>query len=717
MRNGLGVKAWDNWYLQTPDGRYLAQSSEHDNQGSPFVTVVSERAAAIAFELVDLGEHEVDSYLVRLRDPESGRVIRLAPSGMLVLDDIADDWTVFTTRQIQPAQLRLSSSVVAKSDPDNIYLVEASRRFMVGTKPPTPMQMLGEPAEGNRLWSRRLAGAAVGGPAAFGEHQVVAGNPPLVCAQSLTGQVEWTFQGRQATSPAAVSLVQRTAVVASDEEIYAVSLDTGAGRWWSVVSGMVSAAPVLFEDTAYIVTNAGVLHALSLRDGAERWCYPRAEEARTPTSTSTSVALGEQTLYFGSGDGTVRAVNLNTGREIWGKDLGSAVHATPLLVDRTIVVVCTEAGVVMAMDAAIGAQCWVVDLGSAVRARPVVRDGVVLVGTTSGRVHSIDLATGAEAGSPVSVEGAVEHDLVLADGVAYVTAGHKLYALSAGETSDVTFPAQRRPAGPPRVFSGTVCTATTDGTQIAFTAGLRDGGPYTDLACYLRACMLADAVVDPAHRSAVPANWQLIATRQPVEGTKLYGTAAIFHLRRPSDDRPVLVIAFGVDQRRNLTAYGPAAATLARVPKEVGGLGSGMVNAQALADYQAIWKKIEFYTQFFKTATIVVTGQGWAGPLATLCALQLATRPTGPQPSCVTFGAPAPGDAEFATRCESRVPSLVRMVVPGDTVVDSMAARSTPGEPSRWEHAGIEVTMGDGHRDPVAFGSTAWYAQTLAGSI
>jgi len=121
---------------------------------------------------------------------------------------------------------------------------------------------------------------------------------------------------------------------------------------------------------------------------------------------SSPVIIGS-TLYIGSGDGNVYAIDANTGMVRWRHATGGAVASTPA-VANDLVFVNGNDGRFRALRAADGGLAWSVRMGTAVPLKwgyesgdiytssPVVGGNVVVFGSQDGHVYALEAGTGRE---------------------------------------------------------------------------------------------------------------------------------------------------------------------------------------------------------------------------------------------------------------------------------------------------------------------------------
>jgi outer membrane protein assembly factor BamB len=117
-------------------------------------------------------------------------------------------------------------------------------------------------------------------------------------------------------------------------------------------------------------------------------------------------AYADGKLYAAGIDGTIAALDAQTGRTLWQKRLGRRGgfilhHGKNSLawsggpgVSGDLLVVGSIQGIVQALDAGSGAEKWVTQLSSEVITAPAIADGIVVVRTNDGRITGLDAADG-----------------------------------------------------------------------------------------------------------------------------------------------------------------------------------------------------------------------------------------------------------------------------------------------------------------------------------
>ena len=86
------------------------------------------------------------------------------------------------------------------------------------------------------------------------------------------------------------------------------------------------------DSTIYGGSNEGYLYALDSNDGSLRWRF------RTGGEVQSTEVLDHGVLYFASNDEQVYAVDSVSGREIWKFDAGDHIMAQPIGYEDTVYV-------------------------------------------------------------------------------------------------------------------------------------------------------------------------------------------------------------------------------------------------------------------------------------------------------------------------------------------------------------------------------------------
>jgi outer membrane protein assembly factor BamB len=164
-------------------------------------------------------------------------------------------------------------------------------------------------------------------------------------------------------------------------------------RWSYPTGGSVDSGPAVSGGTVYVGSDDGKVYALDAARGYLRWSYATGGSVSGP-------AVSGGTVYVGSWDDKVYALDAATGHRRWSYATGDFVLYSPAVSGGTVYVG-SDDGKVYALDAATGHLRWsyatagtvAVPRGSGVSG-PAVSGGTVYVGSDDGKVYALDAATG-----------------------------------------------------------------------------------------------------------------------------------------------------------------------------------------------------------------------------------------------------------------------------------------------------------------------------------
>ncbi len=151
----------------------------------------------------------------------------------------------------------------------------------------------------------------------------------------------------------------------------------------------------------------------------------------TPVRASTDLATNSlpplPTVFAGSLDGNVYALDAGTGLQVWRFATHGAILASPT-VAGTHVYAGSDDGNIYALDTRTGAKIWQSATGGPIVAAPDVVHGIVYVASLSNSVHALD--AGGNTLWSYATHGALRSAPSLVDGILYVGSDdHAIYAI------------------------------------------------------------------------------------------------------------------------------------------------------------------------------------------------------------------------------------------------------------------------------------------------
>ena len=179
---------------------------------------------------------------------------------------------------------------------------------------------------------------------------------------------EWTTYGGDYYNRRYSELDQvDLATIHNLKPVWVTSLGIGVGE-----DGLGEVAPLVVDDVMYIATGSGTVKALDAETGEEIWGYqPKSNErldAECCGKNTSSVAVGEGRVYVGNPDTTLAALDQKTGEIVWEKEVadwgqGYRMTSAPLYYNGKIYTAIAEGsdgtdGYIVALDAENGRNLW-----------------------------------------------------------------------------------------------------------------------------------------------------------------------------------------------------------------------------------------------------------------------------------------------------------------------------------------------------------------------
>ncbi len=272
------------------------------------------------------------------------------------------------------------------------------------------------------------------------------------------GSLVWKFKtgGRVLSSP--VVSGARLFVGSSDGRLYAIDRVSGAEQWQFTSKGAIASSPAVHGDLVYASSVDGNIYAIDVNTGQPRWTFstrgerrftapgihgaiPRTERMPDPFDVFlSSPTIADNTVYIGSGDQHVYALDAATGALRWQFKAGDVIHASPAVANGVVYIGSWDRNL-YALDAATGRERWRYTTGDdtvsynqvGIASSAAVAGGLVFVGGRDGHFHAVDAGTGAPRWTHDNHGGWTIGSPAVRDGVVYFATsdGRRFKALDA----------------------------------------------------------------------------------------------------------------------------------------------------------------------------------------------------------------------------------------------------------------------------------------------
>jgi outer membrane protein assembly factor BamB len=235
---------------------------------------------------------------------------------------------------------------------------------------------------------------------------------------SKSPRLKWKFKTRLAvvSSPVVVNGVLYAG--SNDHNLYALDADSGTLKWQFKTGGRVASSPAVSGDAIYFGGYDGYFYALDLA-GKQKWRFqtdgerryagthlhgvePAMEKMPDPFDCYlSSPTVVDGTVYFGSGDGFVYALDAATGLQKWKFHTGDVVHSSPAVMDSVVYIGSWDT-YFYAIEAATGKQKWRFRTGDdptfhnqiGIQSSPLVANGTVYFGCRDSHLYAVNAQTG-----------------------------------------------------------------------------------------------------------------------------------------------------------------------------------------------------------------------------------------------------------------------------------------------------------------------------------
>ena len=160
--------------------------------------------------------------------------------------------------------------------------------------------------------------------------------------------------------------------------------------------------PTADDDAVYVASREGVVKAFTVKTGKQLWSanfsVHESNKLNRSARLSGGILLAIDTLYIGTENAQVLAIDKSTGKLRWLADVSGEVIASPTYATGMIVVH-TSRGDLIALDSNTGEQKWVLNnkqpkLTLRGNSSPTIAQGGVVYGRSDGNVAAALLTTG-----------------------------------------------------------------------------------------------------------------------------------------------------------------------------------------------------------------------------------------------------------------------------------------------------------------------------------
>ena len=158
---------------------------------------------------------------------------------------------------------------------------------------------------------------------------------------------------------------------------------------WEYVAGVpIAAPPAVAGSRVYVTAEDGSVVALERETGRVVWRYD------SELTAAITPAVSDGSVFVVFKPGVVSALDETTGDVVWSRRLTVASLPSPTVADGRLFVAETDRNLLLALDAATGETLWDYRLSDWVIAPPAINDGLLIATSNDANIHVINVNTG-----------------------------------------------------------------------------------------------------------------------------------------------------------------------------------------------------------------------------------------------------------------------------------------------------------------------------------
>ncbi len=229
--------------------------------------------------------------------------------------------------------------------------------------------------------------------------------------------------------------------------------DEGEIAWISHVDGALSSLAIQ-DYSIFVGTDKGTLHAISVFNGKELWRFGTKGKVSPPT-------ISNERVYFGAGD-NLYCLNATTGEKIWSYATGDIIRSSPVVTNDAVYIASDDD--IHALEVANGKLIWKKNFGNEITASPALDNEILFFGTSEGTVYAIRAGDGSVVWSKILDNCGTLSSPTVGGGRIYVGCSNGLMCSLDETTGDElwTFKAGGRIESSPSYAGGIVCFGSYD---------------------------------------------------------------------------------------------------------------------------------------------------------------------------------------------------------------------------------------------------------------
>ena len=166
--------------------------------------------------------------------------------------------------------------------------------------------------------------------------------------------------------------------------------------WIFETNGPIRSTPAVYNETVYFGSSDGNLYAVDLGTGNRKWEFPSG------AAITSSPTISEDKVFFSSRNGYLFSLFANSGKENWrfnlGRDLpyswGFDYYVSSPVIENKIIYIGSGNGIFYSINVDNGTVKWEFNCNSRIRSTAAIADKFVLFGDMDGRFYALNRDNG-----------------------------------------------------------------------------------------------------------------------------------------------------------------------------------------------------------------------------------------------------------------------------------------------------------------------------------
>jgi outer membrane protein assembly factor BamB len=229
---------------------------------------------------------------------------------------------------------------------------------------------------------------------------------------AATGKLHWKFATDTQVTSSPVVTDGIAVFGSSDGMFYCLNARNGRPRLKYQTHSTVVSSPVVSDSVAYFPDTSGYLFAVNIQarnwpfentldvfwkalyiygtaphppsPSGYVWIYKMGPKARQ----ASSPALVENTLYLGAGNNLL-SLDIDNQQPVWSFETKDSVTSSPAVTDKAVFFG-SQDGRFYVLDRATGEKLWDFPTGGQITSSPALADGVIYVGSHDGKLYAFE---------------------------------------------------------------------------------------------------------------------------------------------------------------------------------------------------------------------------------------------------------------------------------------------------------------------------------------